>query len=155
MTELTTPSKTDLALSRAFDAPRERVFAAFTTPAVLLKWFWGPDPWRLAVCETDFQPGGALRYVWRHPEQGDMGLRGRVREVKAPERIVHTELYDVDWTGGETTVTTEWREEGAGTRVRITVRFKTEEARDGALQAPITEGTEQSYRRLDAILAQP
>jgi uncharacterized protein YndB with AHSA1/START domain len=82
-----------------------------------------------------------------------MAMRGTVREIEPPARIVHTEIFDQDWTGGETLVTTELAEDGAGTLTTMTIVYSSLKARDGALASGMTEGMEQSYRRLDGLLA--
>jgi uncharacterized protein YndB with AHSA1/START domain len=150
---VTTPSDHEIVITRRFAAPRALVFDTFTKPELIRRWLWGPDDWPLVECRFDARPGGALRYVWRHAEKGDMAMRGTVREIEPPARIVHTEIFDQDWTGGETLVTTELAEDGAGTLTTMTIVYSSLKARDGALASGMTEGMEQSYRRLDGLLA--
>ena len=150
---VTTPSDREVAVSRTFNAPRRLVFDAYTKPEMVKRWLYGPEDWPLAVCEIDLKPGGALRYVWRHREKGDMGMGGVFREITPPERIVHTELFDQDWTGGETLVTTIFDERDGRTTVTSTVRYSSKEARDGALKTGMIEGWSQGLDRLDALLA--
>ncbi len=47
----------DLLLIRTIHAPREKVFNAWTDPALLKKWF-APQPWTTPVVETDVRVGG-------------------------------------------------------------------------------------------------
>jgi uncharacterized protein YndB with AHSA1/START domain len=54
----TTASDRDLVISRIINAPREKVFKAWTDPELLKKWF-APSPWTIAVAEVDVRPGGA------------------------------------------------------------------------------------------------
>jgi uncharacterized protein YndB with AHSA1/START domain len=82
-----------------------------------------------------------------------MGLSGIFREISPPERIVHTELFDEDWTGGETVVTTVLTEQGGKTAMTMTVLYSSREARDGALATPMEQGMAQSYDRLERLLA--
>ena len=104
--------------------------------------------------EMDLRPGGALRWVWRDTKTGaEMGLRGEYREVTPPARFVHTELYDEDWTGGETVVTITFEERAGRTTVAVTVLYSSKEARDGALKTPMAEGMEMGYERLERLLA--
>jgi uncharacterized protein YndB with AHSA1/START domain len=144
----------DLVMARTFDAPRALVFDAFTKPELVKRWLLGPPGWSMPVCEIDLKVGGRYRYVWRHDERGkDMGVGGAYREIAPPERIVHDELFDEDWTGGETVVTTLFSEEDGKTTVTMTVRYSSSGARDQALGTGMTKGVEQSYERLDEILA--
>ena len=150
--KLTKPSDREITLTRTFRAPRTLVFDAFTKPEMVKRWLYGPAEWPLVRCEIDLRVGGKLRYVWRHKEKGDMGLSGTFHEVKAPERIVHTELFDQDWTGGETLVTITFKERGGRTTVASTVRYSSRDARDGALKTGMIEGWSQGHDRLDTLL---
>ena len=151
--EVAKPSEREVVVARTFDAPRTLVFEAFTTPELVKRWLYGPDEWPMVACEIDFSVGGAYRYVWRHREKGDMAMGGVYREIVPPERIVHTELFDADWTGGETLVTTTFEERDGRTTVTATVLYSSRAARDAALKTPMIDGWSQSYGRLDALLA--
>lgn len=150
--KVSTPGDREVVMTRVFDAPRQLVFDAFTQPALVKRWLYGLDDWSLEVT-LDVRPGGALRYVWRGPQGQQMGMGGVYREVVPPERFVHTELFDEDWTGGETLVTTEFTERDGRTTVTMTVRYASRAARDGALQTGMEHGLAASYDRLDALLA--
>jgi uncharacterized protein YndB with AHSA1/START domain len=123
-----------------------------TRPELVRQWLLGPGGWTMPVCEIDLRPGGAFRYEWTHPEKGDMGLRGTFREVVRPERIVHTEVFDVDWTGGEAIVTTLLHERAGRTTMTMTIVYATREARDGALKSGMDSGLEVGYALLDDLL---
>lgn len=150
----TKPSPQEIVVARTFDAPRALVFEAFTKPEMVKQWLFGPDEWRMVQCEIDLRPGGAYRYVWRHREKGDMAMGGTYREVVAPERLVHTELFDQDWTEGETVVTTVFAEKDGRTMVTTTVRYSSERARDGALKTGMLAGWGQGYGRLEGYLVE-
>jgi uncharacterized protein YndB with AHSA1/START domain len=80
-------SERTVAITRLFDAPRERVFAAWTQAKHLAGWF-GPKGFSVPACEVDARPGGAFRLCVRSPEGKDYWVRGEYREVLAPERLV-------------------------------------------------------------------
>lgn len=144
----------DLVMARTFNAPRALVFDAFTKPELVKRWLLGPPGWTMPVCEIDLKVGGHYRYVWRNNERGkDMGVGGAYREIVPPERIIHDELFDEDWTGGETVVTTLFSEENGKTTVTMTVRYSSSAARDQALGSGMTTGVDQSYDRLADLLA--
>ena len=147
------PSEREFTLTRTFDAPRRLVFDAYTKPEMVKRWLFGPAEWPMVVCEIDLRVGGKLRYVWRNKERGDMGMSGVFRDVVAPERLAHTELFDEDWTGGETLLTTTFVESGGRTTVASTVRYSSQAARDAALETPMVEGWSQGHDRLDELLA--
>ena len=149
---ITTPSDREIRIEREFAASRTKVFDAMTRPELVRQWLLGPGGWTMPVCEIDLRPGGTFRYVWSHPEKPDMGMRGTFREVVRPERLVHTEVFDVDWTGGEATVTTLLHERGGRTTMTMTILYQTRAARDGALQSGMDSGLEVGYSLLDDLL---
>jgi len=75
------------------------------------------------------------------------GSAGAYREIVPPERIVHDELFDEDWTGGETVVTTLFSEENGKTTVTMTARYSSSAARDQALGTGMTKGVEAELRQ--------
>jgi uncharacterized protein YndB with AHSA1/START domain len=76
-----------LVTSRLIAAPRERVWAAFSDPAVLAAW-WGPASFTNSVHEFDFRPGGAWKFTMHGPNGSAYAMDHRFVEVVAPERIV-------------------------------------------------------------------
>jgi uncharacterized protein YndB with AHSA1/START domain len=150
---LTMPSDREVQVTRAFNAPRPLVFRALTTPDLLKRWMHGPNGWTLAVCEIDLRPGGAFRYVWRKANGREMGMSGTFQEIVPPERLVHAEAFDDDWTGGETMVTTTLAERGATTLLTVTVLYTSKAARDAALETNFVTGMELGYNLLAEVLA--
>ncbi|MDH3262989.1 MAG: SRPBCC family protein [Paracoccaceae bacterium] len=140
-----------LRFTRSFAAPRPLVWRAFTEPELITQWLWARSA-PMTLCEQDFRVGGHYRWGWALPRGGLMAVSGRFLEIAPPEKIVHTELFDEDWTGGETTVTTFLLDEGPATRMEMTVLYATPEARDRAAATPMAEGMEEGYARLDTLL---
>ncbi|WP_421723864.1 SRPBCC family protein [Bauldia sp.] len=149
--EIATPTDREIVMTRSFAAPRALVFDAWTKPDLVRQWL-GTNDWPMAVCEADVRPGGAIRYVWRHADGQEMGMSGMYREITEPERIVHTELFDEDWTGGETTVTTTFDENADTTTVTTRIVYASMEARDAVMRSPMEQGVAEGYNRLDALL---
>lgn len=143
----------ELLMTRAFAAPRELVFACHTRPQLVRRWLLGPPGWTMPVCEIDARAGGPYRYEWRGPNGETMGASGVHHEVVAPERLVFTQLFDDDWTGGETLITIALRETGNATELAQTTLFATAAARAAALATGMAEGMESSFQKLDALLA--
>jgi uncharacterized protein YndB with AHSA1/START domain len=150
--KVTTPSDREIVMMRVFDAPRELVFEAMTKPELLKRWFAGPPGWSLAVCEIDLKVGGAYRYVWRSPDGTTMGMRGVVRELTPPERIVQTEAFDESWYPGEAVGTLVLLEASGKTTLTLTVVYESKEARDAVLRTPMTEGVGAGYDNLAELL---
>src|SRR5271155_4515104 len=82
----------DLVLTRLIDAPRAKLFRAWTEPELLKQWF-APLPFTTPVAELDVRPGGASLIVMRGPDGADMPNRGVYLEVVPNERIVFTNAY--------------------------------------------------------------
>lgn len=149
---VTTPSDREISMTRIFNAPRRLVFEAYTKPHLLSRWLLGPEGWTMPVCEIDLAVGGRYRYVWRHKDGREMAMGGVYREIVVPERLVTTELFDEDWTGGETLSTLVLVEQGGMTTMTTTVVYASQQARDGALRSGMTDGLEAGYSRLDDVL---
>ena len=150
---VTTPSDQEILIERAFHAPRQLVFDAFTKPELVRRWLLGPGDWTMPVCEIDLRVGGAYRYVWRKAGVRDMGMGGEFREIVAPERLVATEKFDDAWYPGEAVTTTGFLEDGPVTKTAITVRYESQEARDVARRSGMERGMAAGYDRLEALLA--
>ena len=152
--QITTPSDRELVVTRSFDAPRQLVFDCLGKPELVRRWLLGPPGWTMPVCEIDFRVGGKFRYVWRNADGRDMGLGGAFIAIEAPDRIVHEELFDDDWTGGRTKVTTRLEETDGRTTMVMTILYASKEARDGAKASGMADGMEYGYGRLDALLGE-
>lgn len=148
--KVTTPSDREIRIERTFKASRDRVWRAFTEPALVVQW-WGRGN-RLVIERMEVVPGGHWRFV-EHAPDGVHGFEGRYREVTPQDRLVHT----FEWDGMpayvciETVVLTDL---GDGrTQVVNTSLFHTTEERDGMLRSGMEQGLNQSYAALDTLLA--
>jgi uncharacterized protein YndB with AHSA1/START domain len=84
-----TNSNLDLVLERVVDVPRELVWAAWTKPEHIKKWFT-PAPWTTVDCEIDLRPGGIFRTVMRSPEGQEFSNAGCYLEIVPNEKLVCT-----------------------------------------------------------------
>jgi uncharacterized protein YndB with AHSA1/START domain len=149
--EISTPTDREIVTERVFDAPRARVYAAFTDPELIPQW-WGLKRSTTIVDEMDLRPGGAWRFVEHTPEGDQHAFRGTYREVNAPELLE----YSFEWEGmpGHVCVETVTFEDlGGQTRVRTVTLFHTTEERDGMLESGMEKGLNESYASLDELLA--
>jgi len=150
---VTTQGDTEIVVTREFDATRDLVFDCWTIPALIRRWLAGPPGWELTTCEFDARVGGKWRFVSKGPDGMEMGHGGTITEFVRPERMVSTERYDVDWTGGETINSNVFADLGGGRSLStLTVRYPSREARDGARATPMAEGMEMGFQKLDALL---
>jgi uncharacterized protein YndB with AHSA1/START domain len=147
--EVTTIADREVRITRIFDAPRERVWQAFSDPALLAQW-WGRGN-KLDIERFEFEKGGHWRFV-EHAEGESHGFEGRFREIRPPERISWTFEWD-GMPGYPSIDTIDFEDLGDGrTRVVTHGMFFTAEERDGMLQSGMEGGLAQSYAALDRLL---
>jgi uncharacterized protein YndB with AHSA1/START domain len=149
-----TPSDREIVMTRAFDAPRDLVFEAWTKPEHVRHW-WGRRGSTMVHCEADVRPGGSWRYVTREENGVEVPFIGVYQEVTPPERLVHTEIYDVEPfnSGDPAVVTVTFGEEAGRTTVTVTSLYPTKEVRDIVLGSGMEVGATESYDRLAERLA--
>lgn len=117
---MTDDSDRTLILTRVLQAPRTRVFEAWTSPDLVAAW-WGPEGYVTEHCEMDIRPGGSYRVSMRSPDGVLSWKRGIYQDIAAPERIVFTFAWE-DVTGApghQTVVTVTLEDMGAATRLTL------------------------------------
>jgi uncharacterized protein YndB with AHSA1/START domain len=149
---ITLPSDREICITRSFAASADLVFDCWTVPALIRRWLGFAD-WEFVTCEFDPRVGGKWRFVTRGPSGYVMGSGGEVLEITRPGWIKNTELYDEDWTGGQTIVTNRITEENGIATSVVTILYPSTEARDGARATPMADGMENGFRRLEVLLA--
>lgn len=90
------PETFALRIERSFAAPRERLFRAFTEPALRGQWLRPADDWVVTATEIDPRPGGRYRDAFRAPDGAEFSESGAFHELRATERLV----YDCRFEGG-------------------------------------------------------
>src|SRR5215217_51328 len=90
----------EFVIARTFDAPRERVWDAFTDAERMKKW-WGPKGFTVIHSKMDLRVGGTYHYGMRAPDGSAMWGRFVYREIVRPERIVLVNSFS-DEAGGVT-----------------------------------------------------
>jgi uncharacterized protein YndB with AHSA1/START domain len=149
---VTKQGEREIHVEREFDAPRERVFAAFLDPEQIPRW-WGPRDTETIVDRLEGRTGGDWRFISRDAEGTEIAFRGTFREVSPPERIVQT--FEWDGMPGYVSIdSSEFVDLGEGrTRVVTTSTFFHGEERDGMIDSGMERGLNESYDRLEEILA--
>jgi uncharacterized protein YndB with AHSA1/START domain len=148
---ITTPSDREIHIERVFDAPRDLVFATFTDPQLIPEW-WGPRDGTTVVDQMDVRAGGSWRFITADCEGNETAFRGTYREVTPPERVVQT----FEWEGmpGHVCIETAVFEDlGDRTRLINISLFHTTEERDGMLASGMERGLNETYARMDELLA--
>ena len=141
----------EIVMTRVFDAPRDLVFKALTTPALLKRWF-GPHGWTLTECDVDLRVGGEWRFLSHGPDGRSMGMRGVYREIVRPERVVYTESFD-EWSdAGSAIITTTLVEHDGRTMLTTVSLAPSREVRDAVIQSGMEHGAAETYDRLADVL---
>lgn len=81
-----------VVISRIIDAPRDRVFKAWTEPERLMRW-WAPKGFITPYCKVDLRPGGIFHFCMRSPESRDIWGVGVYRKIVEPERIDYIDSF--------------------------------------------------------------
>src|SRR5687768_16978791 len=126
---MTATATRPFTISRIIDAPRERVWQAWTEAERLKQW-WGPKGFRVTQLKLDLRPGGKMHYCLRMPDGNDLWGRFVYREIVKPERLVWINSFS-DKDGGLSThpmsptwpremhTTVTFEEQGGKTRVTV------------------------------------
>lgn len=145
----------DLVLTRIIDASREKLFRAWTEPALIVQWFT-PRPWTVARAETDVRPGGASLIVMRSPEGHEFPNRGVYLEVVRNERLVSTDAYTCAWEPSEKpfmTLILNFEDVGGKTRYTALVRHWTAADREEHEKMGFHEGWGKATDQLAELVA--
>jgi len=148
MSEIKTQPSQTLVMRRVFDAPRERVFAAWTKPESLRQ-IMSPGEMKAIDVVQDFRVGGAWKVTMQPPEGESFYVKGIYRDIVAPERLVCTWQWEEDDPKDEleTLVTLEFHERGPKTEVVL----KHERLRDAESRARHEHGWSDAFDNLARI----
>jgi uncharacterized protein YndB with AHSA1/START domain len=117
-----------LSLTRDFNAPREKVFQAWTDPEIITKWF-GPKGVSTESAQIDLKVGGRYQFTLKLPDGKISNHHGEYREIDPPHKLVFTGILDGQSCSGseglyaETLVTIELQDLGSSTRLTLTHEF--------------------------------
>jgi uncharacterized protein YndB with AHSA1/START domain len=148
MSDATVMSETTLRLERLIAAPPELLFALWTEPAQLLRW-WAPEGYETSVHALDTRPGGRWRTTLHRSGSPALALSGVYRIVEPPTRLAFSWAWEDDSgaRGHETEVMVTFEATPGGTRlVLLQQRFESRQARDGH-----TAGWSACFDRLTRI----
>jgi len=144
----------DLTFERTFDAPRDKVWKAFTDPEAIPRW-WGKHGTTTIVEEMDVRPGGKWRYVNRASDREEVAFYGEYLEVDPPRGFKWTFMFDVDGVGPmggpETFI---FEDVGGKTKITSTGHMGSVEVLEGALSTGMIAGALETWDRLAALLAE-
>lgn len=145
----------ELVLTRLINAPREKVYRAWTDPELLKQWF-APKPYTTPIVEIDVRPGGSAYFVMRGPDGKDLPNHGVYLEVVPNEKLVSTDAYVKAWEPSEKpfmTLILTFEDEGGKTRYTARVRHWTVADREAHEKMGFHEGWGLCADQLEALVA--
>jgi uncharacterized protein YndB with AHSA1/START domain len=156
MTEQNTTPKYELSLTRVIDAPRDKIFKAWTNPELVKQWF-APLPWTTPHVEMDVRAGGANLFVMSDPDGNQFPNRGVYLDVVENEKLVFTDAFTSAWVPSAKpfmvgTITLEDLD-GGKTRYTATVLHWSEEDRQAHENMGFHQGWGQCTDQLAALVA--
>ncbi|MCW2989532.1 MAG: Activator of Hsp90 ATPase 1 family protein [Solirubrobacterales bacterium] len=108
-----------LHIERTYQAPADRVFAAWTSEEVMRRWWRADHHWEASEAEVDLRVGGTVRVVMRDTGKGvEHGGGGAYTEIDPPRRLAFTWLWDGDTR--RTLIEIDFEEHDGATTVRFT-----------------------------------
>jgi uncharacterized protein YndB with AHSA1/START domain len=92
---ITTPSDDQILIAREFSSPPALVYRAWTTPALVKRW-WSGGHGPVTVADIDLRVGGTWRFVISGDSGYEVAFHGEYREIVPDERLVYTEVFEGD-----------------------------------------------------------
>lgn len=150
----TPTSERELVLTRIIDAPREKLYRAWTEVDLLRQWF-APKPWSTPHAELDVRPGGASMVVMADPDGKQYPNPGIYLEVVPNEKLVVTDAYTSAWEPSDKpfmTVVLTFEDVDGKTRYTARAKHWTIEDREAHEKMGFHEGWGQSTDQLEALV---
>ncbi len=146
--------KQEILIIRELDASRELVFKAFTDAKLYAQWL---GPRRLTTIFEKFEPwnGGSYRFINKDEKGNEFAFHGVYHEVLEPERIIGTFEFEGLPEKGHVSLEISTFEELPSGRTKLITKdvFMSVADRDGMWQSGMEEGINDSYDRLEELLA--
>ena len=149
---VTLPTDNQILITREFNAPKELVYEAWTTPELVKRW-WSAKRGEATVAEIDLRVGGRWRYAMVTDDGMEVAFHGEYREVVPNERIVSTEVYEgiPDGEANATLNTMTFEEEDGRTTLTILIEASSKDARDAILASGMEDGLQDALDLLEAV----
>jgi uncharacterized protein YndB with AHSA1/START domain len=146
--EVTLPGDLQILIKREFDAPRERVYEAWTTPELLKRW-WSAKRGEMTVAEVDLRVGGSWRFAMVADSGMEVAFHGEYREVAPAERLVFTSIYEAVPQECALNTLTLVDRDGGGTAIEMLVEHTTQAARDMHVASGMEDGLQDALDLLE------
>jgi uncharacterized protein YndB with AHSA1/START domain len=146
---VTLPADDQILIMREFDAPKELVYKAWTTPELVRRW-WSAKRGEVTVAEIDLRVGGTWRYVMIADGGFEVAFHGEYREIVPNERLVSTEVYE-GMPDAEALDTLTLSESEGRTTMTILVQHATKEHRDAHIESGMEDGMQDALDLLEQV----
>jgi uncharacterized protein YndB with AHSA1/START domain len=146
---VTLPADDQILITREFDAPKELVFKAWTTPELVRRW-WSAKRGEVTVAEIDLRVGGTWRYVMIADGGLEVAFHGEYREIVPNERLVSTEVYE-GMPDAEALDTLTLSESEGRTTMTILVQHASKEHRDAHIESGMEDGMQDALDLLEQV----
>ena len=152
---LTLPTDEQILITREFDAPKELVYQAWTTPELVKRW-WHGKRGEVTVVEIDLRVGGKWRYVMVTPDGFEVGFHGEYREIVPNELLVSTETYEglpegVSEEDGTTLNTATFTEKDGRTTVTLLMHAPNKTSRAAKIDSGMEAGLQDALDLLEEV----
>jgi uncharacterized protein YndB with AHSA1/START domain len=149
---VTLPSDTQILITRDFDAPRNLVWRAWTTPDLIKRW-WHANRGTATEAKVDLRVGGHWRWVMITHKGHEVAFHGEYREVVPNERLVYTEVYEGVPNGDDfpVVVTLTLAEQQGRTRITELAQCPSREVRDMIIQSGMEGGMQDAMDLLEGV----
>lgn len=158
---VTLPADDQILITREFDAPKELVYQAWTTPQLIKRW-WSGERGITTLVEVDLRVGGVWRYVHQDHDGFEVAFHGEFREIVTAERLVFTEVYEgaSEPLEGDTyppgeeegTINTATFDEVDGrTTLSLLVECPSKDVRDAIMESGMETGMQEGWAKLEQV----
>ncbi len=149
--KVTLPTDEQILITREFDAPKHLVYKAWTTPALVKRW-WSGHRGTVTIADIDLRVGGTWRYVMTASAGFEVAFHGEYREIVPDERIVHTEVFEA-MPEGEALITVTFTETGGRTTLELLTEVPDTETRDMILSTGMESGVQEQMEIIEELVA--
>jgi uncharacterized protein YndB with AHSA1/START domain len=146
---LTLPTDTQIKVVREFQAPKQLVYKAWTTPELIKRW-WHANRGKATLAEVDLRVGGKWRWVMVTNDGFEVAFHGEYREIVPNERIVYTEVYE-GAPDGEALNSLTLSERAGRTTAEMLMQFKNKEDRDTVIATGMEDGLQDALDLLEQV----
>src|SRR5436189_7773 len=148
---VTLPTNTQILITREFEAPKHLVYQAWTTPALIKRW-WSAKRGEVMAADVDLRVGGTWRWVMVTDDGFEVAFHGAYHELIPNERIAYTEVYEgMPEADAEALNTLTLTEKDGRTTLSILVQHKSQEHRDAHINSGMESGMQDALDLLEQV----